>query len=260
MEISRMQRVPKHLYQYRSLDTTAKLGYLHDLLFENRLRFSRPAEFNDPFELHFRVIAPACRTRDIYIDRISKQYRRSRDDVGRKIDSPEWLQSASKTWVTEVRERTTVFCCSETCSDPAMWAYYADKHKGVCVEVRSDVSIAELIRVGYPDGKETPQIPIDQIKTKDARLTVLSTKSPSWKHEMEWRFIRLHEHAIPQDDIVILPPDMVTGLVLGHKIDESIEAIIRGWVRALGGRITLWKGALDSSRYEIVRHQLTCRP
>ena len=133
-----MDRVkpPQHLYKYRSLQTKSQMRYCYQLLVRDQAKFSLPDEFNDPFEFHVRPVAPEdpC-ARKGYIQRIARDHNRNPEDIEQQIDSPEFLKDAARTLLAGTRNTITVFTVSETYSDPAMWAYYADEHKGICIEL-----------------------------------------------------------------------------------------------------------------------------
>lgn len=89
-------------------------------------------------------------------------------------------------------------CLSETCTSPAMWGYYADRSRGVCLIFVFDVNIYE--RSGemtiLDDGK-IPRNPITikKVSYKKMRSSsidvkdLLFCKSEDWVHEQEYRII-----------------------------------------------------------------------
>lgn len=89
-------------------------------------------------------------------------------------------------------------CLSKTCTSPAMWGYYADRSRGVCLVFVFDVNFLpkESAFIILNKGK-TPKSPI-MIKAvsyeKKRSISVnikdlLFGKSEDWRHEQEYRII-----------------------------------------------------------------------
>ncbi len=64
---------------------------------------------------------------------------------------------------------------------------------------------------------------------------VLGTKSAAWKHEGEWRIV------LPGrcDCYLKVPPQIITGVILGMRIGAKEEEAIRGWLAKRSPRVEL---------------------
>jgi hypothetical protein len=99
-------------------------------------------------------------------------------------------------------------CFSKIYDDMAMWAYYADKHTGLCFEVEvSDSKKIDRYEVLYTDeplitqinSLENPMFP----GHVDAKVPeeILYTKKKQWSHEKEIRYVDsnyFHDSESPQ--------------------------------------------------------------
>ncbi len=134
-----------------------------------------------------------------------------------------------------------VTCFSETFDNELMWAHYADKHRGICVEydmsrMENDSNIAYYKFFTYPViySKIRPQIPIILNRTAkydysisegkyslSDRYLYLLTKSNAWKYEREWRMI------LPDSKNNIVHFPLISKKYLGVNISENDEQRIK---------------------------------
>ena len=134
-----------------------------------------------------------------------------------------------------------------------MWAYYADEHKGICIELSNDVRFADPYQIEYPTDNRFPKIELHRLGDRDSMQRSIGTKSPSWRHEREWRYIEFHEGAPPKPHIVTLPDNMITGVIIGARIDKYDRQIVEQWVTERDRPIRLWQAELEEDEYVIRR-------
>jgi hypothetical protein len=250
-----MDRVkpPQHLYKYRSLASESQKRHCYELVVHGRAKFSSPDEFNDPFEFHVRPVAPEdpCAGEE-YIQRIARDHNRKPEEIEQQIDSPEFLKKAAQTLLAGTGKAITVFTVSARYSDPAMWAYYADEHKGICLELSNDVRFADPYPIEYVTDR-IPTIELHRLHDHDSMRCVIGTKSRSWRHEQEWRYIEFHDGTPPKPNIVRLPDDMITGVILGVRMDKYDRHIVEQWVTERDRPIRLWQAELEEDKYSVRR-------
>jgi hypothetical protein len=196
-----------------------------------RLKISRIAELNDPYEL--TTIAS---------------------------ENPELIAAMERTKADLNRDKG-VLCFSQMWSDPVMWSHYADSHRGMALgfvrngEAPAPVTyspdlLAEdwfLGIIGLPDGPE-----------KEAGvLKWLTSKYEVWRYEQESRvFVDLDE-----------PDAIETGLFFSDFGPETIDlreviigvrcgttvAQIQGLLAAQGyTNVKVIQARLSSTRYEVI--------
>lgn len=128
-----------------------------------RLKVSRFADLNDPFELLAANLA-------------NSQHREAFAEMKRKLNEAKGLICFSRSW-----------------SNPLLWGHYADKHTGIALGFDvSDHLIAEVIytdkRVPIQVDKKTKQVVLDE----DHVYQLLRTKFSDWRYEDERRlFVNL---------------------------------------------------------------------
>jgi len=91
-----------------------------------------------------------------------------------------------------------VSCFSENWNDLLMWAYYADGHKGFCLEFDTNYEpFTKLHQVQYVDA--LPKVDSNKIFTdgedqSELVKAFLATKYKDWSHEKEWRVVLLEKN------------------------------------------------------------------
>ena len=129
-----------------------------DDLKRRRLKVTRFADLNDPFELlSVELGDPATR----------KHFNR---------------------WRKRAAAECGMLCFSKTWRNPVLWSHYADKHKGICLGF--DVPSKLLRKVEYLPRR----LPFDQWVPEEGIGPLFWTKFQHWEYEAEYRrIIGLHE-------------------------------------------------------------------
>lgn len=145
--------------------------YAKENLEKQRLKVSRFADLNDPFEL------------------LSVELEKN---VRRKF----------KQWKKGFNEKYGVLCFSRSWKNPVLWSHYADKHKGICLgfdvpdNLLKEVKY-ELRRLSIKIGKDGEKGIIDE----DIIENLLCTKFRQWNYENEERIIVPLSKAYQENDL-----------------------------------------------------------
>ena len=187
------------LYKYRSLE---KLDYVFDILSNGLVYCSSYKDLNDPFEGQFRKIYPNI------------QFGSTQFGKGQFGDKPPTREDLDRYYTLE-QKRICSF--SETNEDVMMWSYYADSHKGICIEFDIDEKeMSDFYTVDYDDDlKRVKSIVIDE----NIATNILKRKTKQWDFEYEVRLITEKEKYNLKKNI--------TSVILGNRISELNEGIIR---------------------------------
>ena len=183
---------PASLYKYYS-DTPEKF----EAVKENKMWYSAPCNFNDVFD------------GDISIDHkkvFTEALKLVPDKRGIRPGSNAWknLQAtinqqlrALRGNFEEMRYTTGVSCLSESETSLLMWAHYAHNHQGICVEYDlleiNRILNFSAIPVIYSQERTCFDFLDPQSIQYDAQkllIQSLTSKSPEWSYEKEWRIIR----------------------------------------------------------------------
>lgn len=133
-----------------------------------RIRLSRYADLNDPFEL-----------------------------FAGKLDDKRFRQ-AVRAWKDDFHKTKGLLCFSKNWGNPVLWSHYAEKHRGVCLGF--DILDDFAVEMKYSDVRlDTKFKNNDVLQGLDPEFVteLLKTKFSHWKYEEEIRcFLGLDEGTI----------------------------------------------------------------
>lgn len=190
--------LPDRLYQYQPCTNLTISNIVN-----SNIHLGSPLLFNDPFECRFSVGSP---------------------DIENQPEDPE----ISPELIYEEIQTTTIkkigICCLSSIppiEDDAflMWAHYANKHHGFCLEFSSTgTPFSTALNINY--GESLPKVGLDQLilggeECEQQVTDTLRTKSIHWKKENEWRIIAQHE------GFEEYSPSLLTGVYFGFRMSDS---------------------------------------
>jgi hypothetical protein len=262
-----------NLYHYQPYNTaTHKPDWLRRTVEHDEIYFSNPKDFNDPWDCRPRYNEDAlndpayCKRLVDWLDAVARKWAASGFDesaherrIGELRSNPSLLKAhlvkAADAREKDIHQRLRVYCLVPRANCPLMWAHYADKHRGVCLEFSRDEKVFDgTYKVVYcaeypafdPGEREISQI-----------LLPLITKSDDWKYENEFRIIAQerasatpHNTLITENNYFGLPAKMLKSIIVGALIPESDEAEIRKMVAEHTGHpIALKRAVRVPNRY-----------
>ena len=132
---------PPHLYKYRGLKSTKERERLAEVFASSKIYMPDPTDFNDPFDCMPRLCAHEDQ------EKLEEFYRSANEDPGwieKQIRSRSHEDvSTLKGWYRTALKKWGVFSLSEKNDDVLMWSYYADGHKGICLEFDTSAQFFE---------------------------------------------------------------------------------------------------------------------
>lgn len=152
------------LYNYQRFNP----DWLRQAVLDRKIYFANPKDFNDPWDCrpcyNDNVLSDQGYG-DRLIERIDKSGRRwarpfNEADHNARVDrlraDPLALQDHIKRFSQgieeEISRRYSVYCLSTKPECPLMWAHYADKHRGICLEFGPDPTVFDgTYKVVYRD-------------------------------------------------------------------------------------------------------------
>lgn len=150
------------LYKYQKFDPNdhKKIEWLRELLSTGNVHCSAYSAMNDPMEGVFEYVSIG------------------NEDMRHAIEGIRYGKINHK-----------IGCLTRSYQHNLMWAYYADGHQGICVEV-DDIYEPKNNYKRF-DIKYSHQMPLvtNRMSVDDAIIKILTTKSKQWKHEKEVRFL-----------------------------------------------------------------------
>lgn len=141
------------------------------------------------------------------------------------------IETARNYWLDAIRfnlkkSGTKIFCASEKCSSPAMWAHYTMNHTGWAIGFRPE-GIFEGITKNYWHKviyqKRYPEFSVhDLLFNMEWNKKIFATKFDEWKYEKEWRCY--HQEEFQKAPI---NTDGVEHIVFGLLCDKQTEFLVR---------------------------------
>ena len=240
---------------------------LEPILRDGRIYFSKPADFNDPWDCRpffntdlFDDPDEVQKHIDWAVQICRKDGRMSEPDIDKMkeaLKDKDILEEKVREITTEtqqaVLERYRVYCLCPDVQNQLMWAHYADSHRGVCLEinVRNDVVAGALEVQYFLEFPMTAQYSDDP----DENLLPLLAKSDRWAYEGEFRLIAQdannktpHDTLLVEGGLVELPKRALRSIIVGCLGDADE---VRELVKACGANIPVLAARKIENRYAI---------
>lgn len=258
----------RKFYKFRSLDGLPDAGpreFTRRAIVNCEAYFAAPEQLNDPYEARFRLEY----SRDISQNQIKKvlmaqgkaeaEARAEAKAVMKNFKRPGAIDAFTgeleRSLVRSSRTCVGMYSVVESCRDVAMWSYYADEHRGVCLElewegsepVQGEYDIPR--RITYSD--ELPAVDPYRSTAEERIRRVLLTKATEWAHEREWRSLALGNLASPAHGVRQLHPRVLTGVLLGARISDRDREDVLSWVEESEATPVVYRASLSETHYRV---------
>lgn len=243
------------MYRYRHFAPPYGRESIERAIRDNELYYSCPTAFNDPFDCNpVTYFGDSTRERLEFAERANKRINKPRNGLERRRFAAQAVQVSQEMMERETRRMfaaglsgSSVACFSETPDHPLMWGHYANSHRGVCLIYRQ-FNDGPQQWVAQPVTYSADRPRINLVKMRHTQVTMLAIchKAEDWAYEQERRIFRWR---IPEG-YVRIPDGALLGVILGAKILEDDEAIVRTLV---AGRddLTLWRARIDDEHFKL---------
>ncbi|MBI5952180.1 MAG: DUF2971 domain-containing protein [Chloroflexi bacterium] len=226
---------PPKLYKYQSCNE-----YSFSNLRKGCLWFSKPQDFNDPFDcdINFEIVDVTqenlnllfAHLRESAQDKVGFDKVYLRDGKINDVFTENAIKFSLKA-TNQVKKQWAnigVTCLSENNDDILMWSHYSYGHQGFCLEFDTSYSPFtetgkdNLIKIHYSDSY--PPLSLSDILHKELPplpRNLLATKSSHWSYEAEWRlFSTLSRIEYSYEKAAL------TGIYFGCNMKENDKANI----------------------------------
>lgn len=155
----------------------------------------------------------------------------------------------------EIYEKMGICSFSNTIKDIQMWAYYADNHKGFCIEYEVDqdeMKKNELIlkKVIYKNKRPETIVTDKEIK-REKFLKQICTKSHLWDHEKEVRMISFRT-----SNNLIKFPGKIKSVTFGINMPFHERTIITDLISSKDKEIKFYLARISNDIYTVHRTSL----
>ena len=229
-----------------------------DSIKNNKMWYSAPCIFNDVFDCDVVV------DEDKIFDSIKQM---APSIQGMRVGSPMWrdLKAQAKrsrrglqTMFDKMRSEMGIVCLSESEESLLMWAHYANNHHGLCVEydlleINEQLQFTPVPVIYSPERVCCESLHSKTVERDMTKLFIesLTSKSPEWSYEKEWRIIREEVACGDRWDIekrgALLDSVRPRSVILGCMADTELEKSMVEYCKT--ERIDLYKMRKDEKVY-----------
>jgi len=265
------------LYRYISLNSNVNFERFFKLLNENKLYFSSPKYFNDPYDAKIHFADGSVEEIENYL--LFTHKRKYPNDSDEKVlrlirarppkYNSSWIRETSIKELDPSFDKLGVVCLSENNNDILMWSHYSDAHRGICLEFDKDIIDSSkwfIGKVDYPEDNHYVDFKVfrEAIENNEkAFRTFLLRKSFHWVYEKEWRIIvglkAMDENSSKNaEDKQFLPchEKMLTGIILGMKTPDTLKQTFSQLVQ--NKSIKLYEAKRNENSYVIDVRECEC--
>ena len=210
--------------------TAAQFGLSNLAL--RRVKISRFADLNDPFEL-------------LAVDLKEREHRKAFRETKEELNATKGLVCLSRSW-----------------ENPLRWGHYAEKHTGMALgfEIPDHIP-AKVIYAKIPEA-----IPIDKatdipVLSEKLMNRLLRTKFYDWKYEDEMRVFVELDHETRESGLYFYdfgPEFQLREVILGPKCELPLESV-RVLVSGFKPTVTVLKSRIAFSSFRVVENKVASR-
>jgi hypothetical protein len=265
----------RSFYQYWPLDEEKRRNWFEHLLRKREVFFRSRHQLNDPNELRPRIVLEGSDAQlRKYARHLLANYSQTRFSPAKRHQEesrliqryrrdPQLLEDQ----LHELLDKIGILSLSASDCVPQMWSYYANGHRGLCVEFRADSGLfLAAQRVTY-----SSSAPVINRLTDDneAILTksMFHKAAATWAHEQEWRviarwrdeeqiarYLSQHNPSAPLREFMLaqngsayyrIPDNAISAVILGHSISVADTTWIRSLIDQTNPTIQLKRAILS---------------
>lgn len=263
----------EHLYHYQPTGCALDdFSYVETILKEDKINFSDPRKFNDPwdcrpyYDLSFIDTSEGHYACVDYLIEADKKYGPAKSTAERESQANRlrsdkaFLKSAmseySKEIAAAISQLYRVFCLSPKNDCLLMWGHYADKHQNICLEfsTKNDV-FSSALKVVY--SMDCPQFKIIGSNLENELLAFL-VKPKAWEYESEYRLISEEEDTAKEKETLKtkngylkIPQGSLTSIIAGCQMSEDRIKKIHQLIESTGSKVRLKQAKRHPDQYKL---------
>ena len=245
--------MPTHIYN----KDNQKINIMKYIFEDNTLWFSNPLNFNDPFELKPHIEQLVSDEKHMVVDMVSSHFNANKQ-----------AHEVHYATAMPLLNNIGILSLSGNKEQLAMWAHYADNHKGLVLEFNKNhwffkhfklPSYARILhyleKVTYIPKNNRKSINSNEYFTNETFLT----KSVDWEHEEEYRmsvYVETDDEYI--DGISVgFPNDLITSIYLGNKANkETIGYVLSLLESDKWKHLKVFKMGIDTIDYKLIPREI----
>lgn len=224
MEIEINETLPDYFYKFTNVERSI------EIIKEKKLWFSKPENFNDPFDCNINLIdfePNEDQIKMVINDKLLGNRKVKREEIRKNKRNAYRIRNQFAEQANEMYQNSGVCCFSEGNDNILLWGHYADNHKGICLKFTNGISeIATMTgKVNYKDKLEKASFFNDR---GNAVYNLIFTKSKDWNYEKEIRCLRILDYGKTD-----FPIEHLTEIIFGCRTEKSSIKKIKSQVSKL---------------------------
>ncbi len=268
------KRLPRSLFKYRSFGT-----YTLRMVSEAEVFFAKPSTFNDPFDCNptvfvdvewkdverlWKSIALKQMGKEKAIDAINHYRYGATEDGGTHDDGGNGSQIYTRFLVRDIEafvktrfKEHGVLSLASHWDNPLMWSHYANEHRGICIEYRTEDHRCDML--GPVNYQSSRYLKVSDLiewllrRSSSIKAKIFDqyffAKAPQWKYEKEWRVVSKTNG--PQDR-----PFRIDSVHFGLRCDVSIITTIVKLLADLAEGPKFYQIGSRDDGFKLVRYQI----
>lgn len=255
---------------YKYLHWPGKDNRTMDNLKNNAIYLCTPSKFNDPFDFNPSVLFQSTEAKrlthltELFFEKEHLPFEVAREKAQKTLlEHPLYrnevaLLELTRKFSEKLRTAVGVSCFTTRRDNSPMWAHYANRHSGICIEwdlpeeeeqfflPEGFVKPLPLLLQKVEYSKERPEINIfDEGDTTGGTLSKsLLSKSLEWAYEEEWRLI------VPgYTGLVHYPASSLTGIIVGSIAPDTMVEEVWAIARTVNPKIQIYRAKAADQFY-----------
>lgn len=238
--------------------------YSEELFSSGRVFFQTPRNLNDPFECSPEFTFNG--TDEDFIEYLTRE-KQKRDggsleearaemsDVftADRVFLPYKLEMIRNHFYKSLSTEIGIYCLSERHDSLLMWAHYADKHQGFCIEFEADEKtplLGSAQKVRYSN--TYPTVDFFNTSSDEQVDQIFLTKSKDWSYENEWRIVD-HENG---SGIRTYPEELMRSVAFGLRMPASDRERISAWLRKRSAEVEIHEAYRHKNEFRVDRRRI----
>ncbi len=206
------EQYPRYLYKFRTLESAVR-----DLRIPS-IYMNSIVNFNDPYEGHFVLDSKNTTVEwETFLQNIGYKSSNIKKKAVYYAANPDKAQKLLEPIIRDNLEKSGVFCFSKGYDKIPMWAYYAEDHKGICIEY-DPLQDEQLCDSLLPMNYSKDYVRFNYINEPFGVTRSITQKADCWAGEDEFRLIKVGEAR----KLLTINPQAITSVILGCKFADSV--------------------------------------
>ncbi len=242
-------------YKYGSIDR-GHITRTRMIFKDSRIYFCHRAQFNDPFDCHYRCIfkGTAEEKKRFLINLYNKMH-----PISHRNDRRLWVTENIKKFndkknmqsiidkVDDTISKIGIYCLTYDNKNILMWSHYANNHTGYCIEFSDDYDdmyFSDAFDVEYSE--EYPVLNFTKDSDEERFKKTILTKSIHWDYEKECRKIRRHGCGVFE-----YPESALKGVIFGCKMSDCDKEKIIKWCKKRKNSPIFYQARMSDRNYSL---------